>query len=385
MPTTQIEIQQATLYQGLMTILCALGSLLSVITCITLLVHILYHSKNNDTKSKSKSRNNSNRMVVAYLITAIIACSIYGFIRSNVFTRITVSNFSRYQCAFGYFSGFLLAGINRICLYFLFLYRIKSVFEGSAYAYSSTTFTTITIIIIAIYTFITLIAIWMFLQNTNFDLYISDHTGFTFIWCGHHNDTNGYLKWILIAWYIVIIIGEFTINIMFLAMFVKGLYGLQQSIIVTHKSLQNVLDLEEDETICNDDDRPKEKLSVNNSLFASRKGSIGFHEMMVKYSKQNSNVSGQKPQMHASIEMMIKLHHLTKKTTILVAVAIVSSLFYWILSAVDGWYSILVAWDIMINAICSWLLLKTSMKYWSCFSKYGCCRLCYKKLDEQLL
>ena len=466
MPTS-LSYTDGSLFQGITTLLCALGSIIAIIICTLLLSQLVYHLRTtskikigvNQQQSKSTCCN-SNKLVVAYLTTAIITCIIYAFIRSNVFTFISASQFTMNQCAGGYFFGFVAAGINRMCLYFLFLYRIMSVFEGSSYEYKPKTFKRIRIIIITTYSFITIVAIWIFLQNTEFVVtsfnqfqFVKMMDNFDFVWCGHHSDGDmnrfWFAKYILIGWYILIIIGEFAINFVFLWMFLRGLYGLQNSIISSHKSLKNVMkDLELQQVPTNDveemqkideaknmeytnnnnmdhnknmdydnmnkhieynNNRHKETLSVytdnedddgngnkngnelsvrsrSSIISKPRSGSIGFHDMMTEYQlRQGKNTFSKKINNDSSIKLMVKLHHLTKKTTILVCIAIGSSVVYWILSAINGWYSILIPWDILINSICCWLMLRSSIKYWNCCAKYGICRCCYKQFNDDIL
>ena len=439
-----LTYKDSNMFEGIITILCGCGSIITVIICTFLLLHLVYNVRltskikiaiNNISATKSRSSLWSNRMIMAYLLTAILTCSIYGFIRTNVFTFyiVNVKKFTKWQCSIGYFSGFTMVAINRICLYFLYIHRIKSVFENSSYAYSAKTFKKLKWSIFITYFLIACAAIWIFTQNTEFDLYTYKLYRIECIWCGHHSDTENnplYVQYILIAWYVIIILGEIFINMTFLYMFSYGLYGLQASIMVNHKSLRNALaELElnhvtsnditphrqrsatsDDEAITDIDssvqsnvspainnmapvqslpsnvsspsinDMTRDRSNTNRSVMSdtvsippippksnslrpssSKRSSIlstkraSLHDVMSVYRIQQKQQRGhvRRPSsMDVSIKMLIKLHHLTKKTTILMFIAVFTSIIYWILSAYDGWYTLLIPYDILCNAIC---------------------------------
>ena len=39
-------------------------------------------------------------------------------------------------------------------------------------------------------------------------------------------------------------------------------------------------------------------------------------------------------------------------------------------------------WDIIVNAICVWIMLDTSKWYWNVCKRYGVCVCCYGKTNE---
>ena len=87
--------------------------------------------------------------------------------------------------------------------------------------------------------------------------------------------------------------------------------------------------------------------------------------------------------MKDDMEWIVKLHNLIKKQSILAFIAIISSLFLWGGSAYYPEFFLLqYGWDILINSICTWLMMNTSQKYWIFFKTYCCCcRICYPKLN----
>ena len=438
-------------YQAILTIVCAITSVLTILICLALLIHIVNHTRDKQKKgicNYLRTVSPSTRMLIAYLITAMVTAAIYGFIRNNVFTRVNVEYFTVGQCAIGYFLGIAMAGINRICLYFLFLFRIRSVFRNSAYEYSAKTYRRIVISIISIYSIIAIIGIYIFSQSMVFELNIygrksapSLHENTPWIQCGHRSPSDGYLKWLNIGWFVLSLIIEVSIYTLFLGMFIKGLYGLKLAIMSNHKSLHNVFhginsvdiaqgstdtvtDMPADMVIAleleaADSNKSNSIRKLSNSNRNGKKqnrprfrSQMGFHELMARYSEKQqrkskkalptvstasseSTSSGSDSEAgpsttvfveKQSIRTMVKLHHLTKKRTILALIAIVSSCVYWIVAAaVDPWFSILVSVDISINAVCGWLMLKSSEFWWFGCIRYGFCRCCYKKLDDQYL
>lgn len=66
---------------------------------------------------------------------------------------------------------------------------------------------------------------------------------------------------------------------------------------------------------------------------------------------------------------------LIKKQTILVAISAASSVFLWALIIADPMNSSLVHWDLIVNALCIWFMLASSVKYWKACTKslLWCC------------
>merc|ERR1712217_595832 len=68
-------------------------------------------------------------------------------------------------------------------------------------------------------------------------------------------------------------------------------------------------------------------------------------------------------------KFILTLYGLIKKQTILVAISAASSVVLWALIIVDDMNSSLVHWDLIVNALCIWLMLASSNSYWKCCTK----------------
>merc|ERR1719461_2046768 len=77
------------------------------------------------------------------------------------------------------------------------------------------------------------------------------------------------------------------------------------------------------------------------------------------------------------LQRVIKMHNLFKKLTILMVIVICSNLSTWTLYIIRRKVGLLICWDIILNAICVWLMFSFSDNYWQFAKAYCCCRLCY--------
>ena len=74
----------------------------------------------------------------------------------------------------------------------------------------------------------------------------------------------------------------------------------------------------------------------------------------------------------------MNLYGLIKKQIILFVIVMISSLTFNTAISINHDLVVQFGWDLLIKAICVWLMLKTSNKYWNCCKKYGLCRCCYR-------
>ena len=86
-------------------------------------------------------------------------------------------------------------------------------------------------------------------------------------------------------------------------------------------------------------------------------------------------------QMELSVKEIMELHNLIKKQSILVGIAVSSTLMLGISVYMNDWMIMEIGWDFSVNAICVWLMLNCSKKYWMCCRKYGLCKCCYCSAD----
>lgn len=86
--------------------------------------------------------------------------------------------------------------------------------------------------------------------------------------------------------------------------------------------------------------------------------------------------------MSTSKKSILRLHNLIKKQTILVCIAVLSTTGLAVISTLDAAGIAVCGWDVVVNALCVWLMLGLSKEYWYCCSRYGLCHICYLH-DEQ--
>ena len=83
-----------------------------------------------------------------------------------------------------------------------------------------------------------------------------------------------------------------------------------------------------------------------------------------------------------SIQRVIKLRNIMKKQTILVCIALGTSILYWLVSVWWSPISTQSGWDIIVNSLCTWLMFGCAEKYWNWISRYICCHLCYRDINH---
>ena len=82
------------------------------------------------------------------------------------------------------------------------------------------------------------------------------------------------------------------------------------------------------------------------------------------------------------VQRIVSLHNLIKKQTILCCVATGSTCCIWFGTIFHEDFQFESGWDNCVNAICVWMMLDTSKKYWKMCQKYGFCYLCYRKTNK---
>ena len=71
-----------------------------------------------------------------------------------------------------------------------------------------------------------------------------------------------------------------------------------------------------------------------------------------------------------------------KKQTILVCFALISYMIYWILSIFYPSMSLQSCWDIIINALCIWLMFGCATNIFNFIARYICCHICYRDINH---
>ena len=158
-----------------------------------------------------------------YLLSGLFVLSFISFIRSNVITNISISNFTIKQCETGFYGVFTSIFINRSLLYLILLYRIKLVFQDSTYEYSSTLLQILFACIIS-YCIISIILLF-WVDPTHWNLHTNSQ--WNLIYCSRDDDFNP----IIIAHKGFVAIMDFIFNIAFLYMFVSKLNLLRKELV----------------------------------------------------------------------------------------------------------------------------------------------------------
>lgn len=118
--------------------LSCIGAILGCIVLSILLIHIIFHYRKIFYIEKESYHNYKPRvyyLMIAYLITSFIVCTIYCTVRSNIITFVPLETFRAWQCTYGYFFSFWLMSIARSFMWNLFNYRIQTAFAYTTYSY----------------------------------------------------------------------------------------------------------------------------------------------------------------------------------------------------------------------------------------------------------
>ena len=96
---------------------------------------------------------------------------------------------------------------------------------------------------------------------------------------------------------------------------------------------------------------------------------------------ENRSTFKRKQSRH-ELERIVKLHNLIKKQTVLVCTAMISKIILHTGICLDTRIGTQIGWDMVLNAVCVWMMLHTSDRYWNICKKYGVCVCCYWKTNK---
>ena len=291
----------------------AVGGFIGFLLISAVFIHTLLYSRSYIKNRETTLNGKSYWFSVIYLLSAIFTFIIYGFIRSNLITQTSANDYNETKCKFGYIAPLVAITINRLCLYFIIIERIKSLYikEGILYLF--------------LYWVMSMVAalnwsLWILIQNENetyFQL-ISDDLG-TSIYCVHaYHQHPPYLYTIGQVGLIII---EIFLKIYLLYVFIKGLY-------ITYLEIQHVNGVD-----------------------------IQFNSDEYKQLKESYDIN--------------------KRFVLILLFMNGSTLTYWLFAAIIPDASTWICWDIIVNSFCVWLMLDLSEKAWKCCTKFGCCCCCY--------
>ena len=180
------------------------------------------------------------------------------------------------------------------------------------------------------------------------------------------------------------VVMNMIVHIIILFMFIHGLWSLNRGMIEQFMASHAV-----DRTPTATKQEPPKTQPVTDTSLPSKsevslevvkghrhKASQSVDDVIEEYYKSDSS------SRNAEVKRIVFLHDIMKKQTILCCTAIASSFVYGIFFTIDADNgSPQFGYDICINAICVWLTLGGSEKYWKLCIRYGPCRCCYKKSD----
>ena len=268
--------------------------------------------------------------------------------------------YSDIQCKSGFITFWILYCSHLSILCIIFLRRIKIVFKNSVYEYRPYIFRIFYTLIV----FIFIAYLSMMVVRMEFDGKVivlkddgkySDILPFNISLCTLHAVKTWSNVTMMIVGMIVAVI-YLLINVSLSYMFLNGLYKLNKELI--NEFIANAITPSEDEQL----------MSLHDNQSMSR----SIELVLDQYSRSNNS-----RHVKDSVKRIMDLYGLIKKQTILVVIAIVSSLSFSAATAIDHNLVVHFGWDLLIKGICVWLMLKVSDKYWNCCVKYGLCRCCY--------
>ena len=298
-------------------------------------------------------------MVILFLSISLFQCISFVFLRTDL---ITNKSFTPTQCAIGYFIFWFLCFLGYFVLLLIFINRVEVVFEETVYECNKLLIKCCYFIlffnIIVIICHLTLIIS----TRDNWRLITDEQSNVTF--CeSSPNESKGWETKIvpITTWYMAI--GYMATNAAFLFAFVQRLWKLK------HEFMTEFVKR-----------KPIRESSIDTESDRKNKATI---DAVVDVSSRMSKVT-------AEVGTIVRLHDLIKKQTILLSIAVITTMIYMSLeNRPSGLFeedvSFLFAFDIIVNAICVWLTLSCSQRYWSCCVHFGVCRCCYGSKTKMTL
>ena len=160
----------------------------------------------------------------------------------------------------------------------------------------------------------------------------------------------------------------FALNLILLCMFIRKLWLLYRAMIQQLVADQMIQDKLGSQAI----ELESGTASIAHSNASTSEKNVDICAVMQRYEAGSM-------QDRDKIIRIVELYHVMKKHTILICIAILSTWAYQLYLAIDIMNALRqFPYDACINAICVWLILASSQKYWKCCTKYGCCICCYK-------
>ena len=151
-------------------------------------------------------------------------------------------------------------------------------------------------------------------------------------------------------------IGHFGINIVLLYMFNSRVWLLNKEM------MQNYI--KEETEIA----RLENSNNINHIPAASTSKNL---EVIVNEYKEKGSSSQQ------SVIRVINMYNLIKKQSILCFISVVTTVTWITWMATNKLAMLEFGWDMIVNMICTWMMLSTSKRYWHFCKDHGLCKCCY--------
>ena len=384
----------------------SIGSIVVLILIISLFVHILYHYLkifHSKQSNKDETRADHNKLIyilfLLLLTSTMIMCVVDGFVRSNYWSNIPLSDYGKAICYASYYADITMLQFHQFIMYALFIYRIQIVFQDTVYEYSLNTFRALYSLLIFGYLAVATI-VFVGHKYSSFTVYYFAQNAY----CSASPETKQNVFTVVSS--SIYSLWHIGLNVICLYMLTNRLWALKETLIEQYtvknsvQSQSNIevispsdktLDISNTDKNVDDDvinrtttDSIENKavsspnhlsVATADNIIVSNKHSKHKHVVSQSMSIQEIIVEQKKGDKEAS--RIIALHKLILKLCILVLLSIFSWLLYPILlRTVSLWWWGQKIWFLAFNDILVWFMFGETEKYWQFILKFVCCYCC---------
>ena len=332
----------------------SIGALVGIILLSSILIYMSRQFYAQFIRNGAQNRSHGTKLayegLLLFLISSIILCIFYAFLRSNVITRISLSDFTLFQCASSFFASMLFLSIARFSMYWLLLHKLKlsySYFMDSQVQnpsnriywifYVSMTIATATALTLRIY----------ILFNSDFILKYNQQSGIIVCKTHPHGDFDS------ILYVFATICGciEFLMTVVILTLYGKRLKSIGKSMVEAYCKYQSEL-------------YPDNEIKPDSN-------EITVHLVIAVHTEFESDHPDE-------IGMIIKAYNIMKRQLILSIMMMMFSCIHWAFVGISGSVAVTVSLDITSCAIFLSFMFDALDIPWNGCIKYGCCRVFYR-------
>lgn len=377
-----------------------IGVILSIIIGLYILINVIQKYRSKFLKPKESSAENKIPyiLVIIYATFIILASLSLGSLRTNLFSRTTISTYTTLYCQMGVIIYYCFVYPSFLLVHIIIIYRIQSIFSGSIYAYPSYVYHTLYTLSITVNSF----GIIYSIIQVGFEALGQIHwivvytPSKTFNFCRINDEENtSQESWFRLPLVISCGIINFLINIALLFMFNRGLWllnakdmvgvrrGIEPQIIerelapiserTTNKEPHYIAG--EPHYVSQKSESVASAVSVDECPSPKRRATSSEDlKIIIEYYNAKKKA---KEKVDGSVKRVINMYNIMKKQTILISIAIASSSIFFIWTGYDSYAAIEICWDFSVNLICAWLMLKSSETCWNWCKTKGLCLCCY--------